>query len=61
MVPFSPRKFEAARSTQVISTVFWDTEGVILINFLPKGHTVNSEIYVTTLHKLREAVKEETN
>ena len=39
---FSPRpkKFKATRSTKkVMSTVFWDTEGVNITNILPEGHT----------------------
>lgn len=53
-----PKKFKSQRSTQkVLVTVFWDKEGVILVDFLERGLTVNSERYIETLKKLREAIR----
>lgn len=52
----SPRKkkFKTVRSAgKVMATVFWDTEGVILVDFLEQGCTINSVQYVTTLKKLK--------
>ena len=30
-------------------TVFWDSVGVILIDFMSKGATINSNVYINTL------------
>ena len=38
-------------------TVFWDHRGVIFIDFLPKGETVNSRRYCDTLKKLARAIR----
>lgn len=50
----SPRKkFKSVPSAgKVMATVFWDSEGVILVNIMAKGTTINSEAYVKTLKKL---------
>ena len=50
----SPRKkkFKTVRSAgKVMATVFWDAEGVIMVDFLEQGCTINSVQYVTTLKK----------
>lgn len=53
-----PKKFKSQRSAQkVLVTVFWDDGGVILVDFLEHGLTVNSERYIETLKKLREAIR----
>lgn len=52
----SPRKkkFKSQASAgKVMATVFWDQEGVILVDFMPKGTTINSEAYILTLTKLK--------
>ena len=36
-----------------MTTVFWDAEGVIMVDFLEQGCTINSVQYVTTLQKLK--------
>jgi hypothetical protein len=37
-------------------TVFWDSEGCILVEFLEKGETINAARYVQTLNKFRRAL-----
>ena len=34
-------------------TVFWESIGVILVDFMSKGATINSDIYINTLKKLK--------
>ena len=41
---------------KVMATVFWDMTGVILIEYLERGHTINADRYCATLTKLREAI-----
>nr|CAI5860394.1 unnamed protein product [Callosobruchus analis] len=49
------KKFKATASAgKVMVTVFWDCEGVILIDVMPRGSTLNSEAYVNTLTKLKK-------
>ena len=38
-------------------TVFWDRQGVLLVEFLPQGTTINSAVYCETLKKLRHAIQ----
>jgi hypothetical protein len=45
-------------AVKVMKTVFWDSEGCILIDFLEKGQTINSAHYVQTLNKLRRELRE---
>ena len=34
-------------------TVFWDTDGVILVDVMARGGTINSDTYMKTLQKLK--------
>ena len=57
----SPRtkKFKVSRTTKkVMASVFWDTDGVIHINYLPRGTTMNGQYYADLLVRLRESIKE---
>ena len=38
-------------------TVFWGRQGVLLVEFLPQGTTINSVVYCETLKKLRCAIQ----
>ena len=52
------KKFKTVPSAgKVMATVFWDEEGVILLDFLEQGCTINSVRYVTTLQKLKARLK----
>ena len=39
-------------------SVFWDSRGVILTDYLSKGETLNSDYYCNLLEKLRDALKQ---
>ncbi|GFS21006.1 LOW QUALITY PROTEIN: histone-lysine N-methyltransferase SETMAR [Elysia marginata] len=39
-----------------MATVFWDTQGVILVDFLSRGEKVNSGFYIDTLKKFRARI-----
>ena len=50
----SPRKFKVVASARkVLFTVFWDMEGVVHMEFLEQGQTVNSERYISTLRAVK--------
>ena len=44
-------------SGKLMASVFWDSEGVIMINCLQKGHTINGAYYASELCKLGEEIK----
>ncbi|GFO26986.1 histone-lysine N-methyltransferase SETMAR [Plakobranchus ocellatus] len=44
------KKFKVQQSaTKVMATVFWDSRGMILLDILPKGESVNADGYCETL------------
>jgi hypothetical protein len=43
---------------KVMGTVFWNSEGCKLVDFLEKGETISAARYVQTPNKLRRAVRE---
>jgi histone-lysine N-methyltransferase SETMAR len=58
--PYSPRtkKFKTQQSAgKIMATVFWDVSGPILVEFTPKGTTINSDRYIETLKKLKARLK----
>jgi len=52
-----PKKARMSQSNMnVMLVVFFDWQGVIHYEFVPRGQTVNKEFYVAVLKRLREAV-----
>ncbi|GBP16807.1 hypothetical protein EVAR_13193_1 [Eumeta japonica] len=52
-----PKKFKVQKSaSKLMATIFWDSEDVLLINYLPKGTTMNGQYYTNLLAQAREAV-----
>jgi hypothetical protein len=50
--PTSPRrkKFKVTPSAgKVMATIFWDAELMILVDSMPRGQTINSDLYIQTL------------
>lgn len=55
----TPKKFKAQASAgKVMASIFWDSEGVIMIDYLGKGTTITGEYYTSLINKLREKIKE---
>jgi hypothetical protein len=42
---------------KLMATVFWDTKGVLLVDFMPQGTTITSEVYCEMLKKLQRAIQ----
>jgi hypothetical protein len=42
---------------KVLASAFWDIEGILLVKFLKRGATINSERYVQTLQKLKQRIR----
>ena len=56
-----PKKFKAQKSAgKVLASIFWDEDGVLLSDYLPKGQTITAEYYCSLLAKLKDAIKEKS-
>jgi len=54
-----PKKFQVQKSTgKVLSSIFWDQDSILLIDFLPKGQTINVEYYSSVLVQVKDILKE---
>ncbi|KAI6646056.1 Mariner transposase [Oopsacas minuta] len=42
-----------------MATVFWDSEGIIHLDWLPEKTIINNDYYVDELKELRQAIKSE--
>ncbi|XP_048244159.1 histone-lysine N-methyltransferase SETMAR-like [Haliotis rufescens] len=52
-----PKMFKTQPSAgKVMATIFWDTKGVLLTDYLPRGQTINGEYYYDLLDRLRTAI-----
>jgi len=57
----SPKKFRVQKSAgKVLASIFLDQGGVLLIDYLPKGQTINAEYYSSLLVRLKDILKEKT-
>ncbi|XP_018346987.1 PREDICTED: histone-lysine N-methyltransferase SETMAR-like, partial [Trachymyrmex septentrionalis] len=43
---------------KVMASVFWDARGIIFIDYLQKGRTINGEYYANLLQRLGDEIKE---
>lgn len=52
------KKFKKSFSVKkIMASVFWDVQGIVLIEYLPKGETINADRYIETLKKLRDRIR----
>jgi len=49
---------QIASAGKVMATVFWDSESVLMIDYLDRGKTVTSVYYVDQIRKLLAAIKQ---
>ena len=50
-----PKKFRVQISTaKVLASIFWDQDGILLIDYLPKGQTINTEYYSSLVVQLKD-------
>ena len=55
----APQKIRVQKSTaKVLASIFWDQDGILLIDYLPKGQTMNAEYYSSLLVQLKDILKE---
>lgn len=54
----TPKKAKVVESVgKVMATVFWDSHGVLLIDYLPRGTTITADRYCEVLRSLRRAIQ----
>ena len=57
IVPESKEVQASIFSQKIVATVFWDRKGILLIDFLERGLTINADVYCETVRKLRRAIQ----
>jgi len=54
-----PQNIPSSKSPgKVLASIFWDQDGILLIDYLPKGQTINAEYYPSLLAQLKDILKE---
>ena len=54
-----PKKFKTQPSAgKIMASVFWDSEGILLIDYLEHKKTINGQYYADLMFRLRESIKE---
>jgi len=54
-----PKKFRVQKSAgKVLGSIFWDQDSLLLIDYLPKGQTINAEYYSSLLLQLKDILNE---
>jgi len=54
-----PKKFRVQKSAgKFLASIFWDQDGILLIDYLPKGQTIKAEYYLSLLVQLKKILKE---
>ena len=54
-----PQKFRVQKSSgKVLVSIFRDQDGIFLVDYLPKGQTINAEYYSFLLVQLKDILKE---
>jgi len=46
---------------KVLVLIFWDQDSILLIDYLPKGQTINAEYYSSPLVQLKDILEEKCN
>jgi len=55
----SPRKFKVQASAgKIMCTIFWDAEGILLIDFMPQKVTITGVYYADCILPLKRSVEE---
>lgn len=42
---------------KVMASVFWDAKGILFVDYLKTGKTINSEYYCNLLNQLKEKIR----
>jgi len=44
---------------KVLASIFWNQDGILLTDYLPKSQTINAEYYLSLLVQLKDILKEQ--
>jgi len=54
-----PQKFRVQKfAGKVLASIIWDQDGILLIDYIPKGQTIKAEYYSSLLVQLTYILKE---
>ena len=54
-----PKTFRLQKSAgKVLASIFWDQDGILVIDYIPKGQIINAEYYLSLLVQLKGILKE---
>ena len=56
-IPPEPNIQNFSFSEKITASVFWDRKGILLVDFVPPGSTINAAAYCDTLTWLRRAIQ----
>ncbi|GFW49404.1 mariner Mos1 transposase [Trichonephila clavipes] len=54
--PWLRKARQVLSARKLMVTFFWDTQEILLIEFMTRGTTINSEVYCRKLKKLKRAI-----
>jgi len=55
----APKRIRVQKSAKkVMASVFWDAKGILLVDYLQTGKTINTEYYCNLLHQLDAKIRE---
>lgn len=55
----TPKKFKAVPSAgKIMGSLFWDSQGVIMIEYLSHGATITGALYAEQIKKVRQEIRE---
>jgi hypothetical protein len=54
-----PKNFRVQKSSgKVLASIFLDQDGILLMDYLPNGQTINAQYYLSLLVQLKDILKE---
>ena len=53
------KKYKRVNSWKVMTSIFCDSQGVIMIAYLEQGHTINGVYYAGELSRLRQVITQQ--
>ena len=56
-----PKKFRVQKSAgKILASIFWSQDGILHIDYFPKGQTINAEYYPSLLVQLKDIFEGKT-
>jgi hypothetical protein len=55
--PNKPKMFKQMSVRKLMAAVFWDSKGVLMVEFMQQGTTITPEVYCETLKRMCRAIQ----